>query len=203
MRGAILRKMIAEGRITDPATSRGRLLAAGARLFCLKGYDSTTVRDIAAEVGILSGSIFHHFKSKEEILFGVMLEASISMTEALKFTLARTTGTRDKFRALIWNELSFIHGKTGSAVAVLVYEWRSLSEKSQKAVLAERAKYDDLWMEILIQAREEGLITIEPEIIHHLIHGAIVWSTKWFHLDGELTLEDLVDRIVILAMDKN
>lgn len=203
MRGVILRKMIAEGRIADPATSRGRLLAAGARLFCLKGYDGTTVRDIAAEVGILSGSIFHHFKSKEEILFNVMLEASISLTEALKFTLARTTGTRDKLRALIWNELSFIHGKTGSAVAVLVYEWRSLSEKSQKAVLLERENYDDLWLEILIQAREEGLITMEPEIIHHLIHGAIVWSTKWFHLDGELTIEDLVDRVVILAMDKN
>ena len=51
---------------------RGRLLSAAAQLFREKGFDRTTVRDIAAAVGIQSGSIFHHFKSKEDILYSVM-----------------------------------------------------------------------------------------------------------------------------------
>ena len=66
--GQLLRNMIASGQISDPASPRGRLLAAAAKLFRAKGYSRTTVRDLAAEVGILSGSIFHHFNNKDEIL---------------------------------------------------------------------------------------------------------------------------------------
>ena len=54
---------------------RGRLLSAAAHLFRDKGFDRTTVRDIAAAVGIQSGSIFHHFKSKEDILYQYLMPA--------------------------------------------------------------------------------------------------------------------------------
>lgn len=82
--GALLRKLISEGRVTDPDSPRGRLLTAAARQFRQKGYGATTVRDLASEVGILSGSIFHHVKNTEEILFGIMLEMTISLAEAVQ-----------------------------------------------------------------------------------------------------------------------
>ena len=81
--GELLRKMIAAGQISDPASPKGRLLAAAAKLFREKGYSRTTVRDLAAEVGILSGSIFHHFANKDEILFGVMREVVSAMNASL------------------------------------------------------------------------------------------------------------------------
>ena len=67
---------------------RGRLLSAAAQLFRDKGYERTTVRDIAAVVGIQSGSIFHHFKTKEEILFAVMEEVIHFNTERLRAAIA-------------------------------------------------------------------------------------------------------------------
>jgi len=51
---------------------RGRVLRAAAYLFHLQGYSRTTVREIAQVVGIQSGSLFHHFKTKEDILCAVM-----------------------------------------------------------------------------------------------------------------------------------
>src|SRR5699024_6491414 len=51
---------------------RGKLLSAAARLFRDQGFDRTTVRDIAREVGLQSGSNFHHFATKEDILQRVM-----------------------------------------------------------------------------------------------------------------------------------
>ena len=68
---------------------RGRLLSAAAHLFRDKGFDRTTVRDIAASVGIQSGSIFHHFKSKEDILFAVMEEVIQFNTEFQLITCSR------------------------------------------------------------------------------------------------------------------
>ena len=56
------------------ASPRGKMLSAAARLFRDQGFERTTVRDIARETGIQSGSLFHHFPSKEDILFAVMVE---------------------------------------------------------------------------------------------------------------------------------
>ena len=70
----VMQEMVAEGRLTDPESARGKLLQSAAHLFRNKGFERTTVRDLASAVGILSGSIFHHFKSKDEILRAVMEE---------------------------------------------------------------------------------------------------------------------------------
>ena len=70
----VVRELIASGQVTDPESARGKLLQTAAHLFRNKGYERTTVRDLASAVGIQSGSIFHHFKSKDDILRAVMQE---------------------------------------------------------------------------------------------------------------------------------
>ncbi|POC72277.1 TetR family transcriptional regulator, partial [Vibrio vulnificus] len=64
----VMLELVATGQLTDPESARGKLLQTAAHLFRSKGYERTTVRDLASAVGIQSGSIFHHFKSKDEIL---------------------------------------------------------------------------------------------------------------------------------------
>ena len=64
----VMQQLVAAGRVTDPESARGKLLQTAAHLLRSKGYERTTVRDLAGAVGIQSGSIFHHFKSKDEIL---------------------------------------------------------------------------------------------------------------------------------------
>ena len=76
----IIQQLVDEGQVTDPSSARGRLLSAAAHLFRLRGYDRTTVRDLGAALGIQSGSLFHHYKSKEEILKAVMRETIIINT---------------------------------------------------------------------------------------------------------------------------
>ena len=79
---SILRSLVADNLVSDPAGARGRLLHEAAKLFRDKGYERTTVRDLAAAVGIQSGSLFHHFRTKEEILKAVMVE-TIRLNTAL------------------------------------------------------------------------------------------------------------------------
>lgn len=198
--GAIMHTLVADGRISDPGSAKGRLLAAAAKLFREKGYAGTTVRDLAAEVGILSGSIFHHFSNKEEILFVVMLEVVIAMEEALKDALAEAETTRDKIRALITTELDFIHGEAGNATAVLIYEWRVLSREQQQKILKGRENYFKYWHETLQQAKADGLTVIEPEYLRQLLHGALAWTTYWYKPDGKLSVEQLSDRALTLVV---
>ncbi|WNC74203.1 TetR/AcrR family transcriptional regulator [Thalassotalea psychrophila] len=195
--------MISQNRITDPSSPRGKLLASAAKLFKKKGYSKTTVRDLAAEVSILSGSIFHHFKNKDEILFAVMNEVVIAMDEALKSEIKKAHTTLDKIRVLIYIELQFIHGKTSNATAVLLHEWRALIPEKQQQILSSRADYFQLWDEVLIQAKSEGLIEVEPEYLRHFLHGALTWTSHWYQAGGELSIDGLTDRVLILALKNN
>ncbi len=196
----VLKEMIAEKRISDPESPRGRILVAAARLFREKGYNRTTMRDLGANVGILSGSIFHHFTNKDEILFAVMDEVVIAMDEALKVSLSKANTINDKIRALIANELDFIHGKTSNATYVMVYEWRALSEGYQQQIMQGRAGYFELWQSTMSEARRQGVITMEPDCLRQLLHGAILWTSHWYKSDGKLTMRQLTNRIMSLAI---
>src|SRR5262245_1868672 len=104
-------------------TPRGRLLRAAAHLFSTQGYAQTTVRDLARAVGILSGSIFHHFESKEVILEAVMIEVSARGAERMRLAAEAESAPLDRVRALIRCELESIHGDTGEAMTLLASEW--------------------------------------------------------------------------------
>lgn len=92
---AVMQELVDSGQVTDPDSARGKLLQMAAHLFRSKGYERTTVRDLAAAIGIQSGSIFHHFKSKEEILRSVMEETIVYNTALMRAALAEAQGTRE------------------------------------------------------------------------------------------------------------
>ena len=195
---SIMRSLIAENLVSDPASARGRLLHEAARLFRDKGYERTTVRDLAAAVGIQSGSLFHHFRTKEDILKAVMVETIRLNTALMQAAMEAVTTSRDKLQALIRAELESINGQTGEAMAVLVFEWRSLSEASQAYVLELRDIYERLWLDVLEALREEGVLAAEPFVVRRLLTGALSWTVTWYRPAGGLTLDDLTEQVVAM-----
>ena len=181
---------------------RGRILTAAAHLFRHKGFERTTVRDLAQEVGIQSGSIFHHFKTKEEILRHVMIEVILFNTARMRNELAAAQGPRDSLLALIRCELQSINGETGEAMAVLTNEWRSLKPDSQTEILALRDTYEQMWLDILNQAQTAGLIpkTVDTFIMRRFLTGALAWSQFWFDTQGSLSLEQVAEQALALAI---
>jgi len=196
----VLKKLVEEGIITDPQSAKGRLIQAAARLFRDKGYERTTVRDLAAEVGILSGSLFHHFKNKERILRAVMEEAILLNTETMKAALAEADNSKDRVLALIKCELASILGDTGAAMTVLVFEWRSLNEDSQAHILGLRDIYEQLWLDALNEAKDDGLVVIDPFILRRLLTGALSWTVNWYDEEGDMDLDALSRNALSLAV---
>ncbi|MEH6500606.1 MAG: TetR/AcrR family transcriptional regulator [Pseudoalteromonas distincta] len=190
----MLAELIAAGLLTDPATPRGRLLQASAHLFSSKGFERTTVRDLAAAIGIQSGSIFHHFRSKDDILRAVMEETIHCNTAIMRAALEGLDEPRERLLALIRCELQSILGGTGEAMSVLVYEWRSLSAEGQQLILGLRDIYEAVWLEVLQQAYEAGLVTLEPFILRRLLTGALSWTITWFNPQGEMSLDELAEK---------
>nr|WP_218131177.1 TetR/AcrR family transcriptional regulator [Pseudomonas benzenivorans] len=197
---AVMRDLVANGSITDPDSARGKLLQTAAHLFRSKGYERTTVRDLASAVGIQSGSIFHHFKSKDEILRSVMEETIRYNTALMQASLNEASTLRERLLALIRCELQSIMGGTGEAMAVLVYEWRSLSAESQQFILALRDTYEQLWLDVLGEAKAAGYFKADPFILRRFLTGALSWTTTWFHPEGPMTLEQLAEEALSLVV---
>ncbi|NNB43846.1 TetR/AcrR family transcriptional regulator [Pseudomonas chlororaphis] len=195
-----MRQLVANGQLTDPDSARGKLLQTAAHLFRNKGYERTTVRDLAGAVGIQSGSIFHHFKSKDDILRAVMEETIHYNTALMRADLAEASSVRERVLALIRCELQSIMGGSGEAMAVLVYEWRSLSAQGQADVLALRDIYEQIWSQVLGEAKDAGFIKGDVFITRRFLTGALSWTTTWFRADGSLTLEQLAEEALTLVL---
>ena len=198
----VMRALIDSGQLTDPDSARGKLLQTAAHLFRNKGFERTTVRDLASAVGIQSGSIFHHFKSKDEILQAVMEQTIRYNTALMRAALAEAGSVRERLRALIRCELQSIMGGTGEAMAVLVYEWRSLSAQGQAQVLALRDIYEHLWLEVLGQAKDAGYIRGDVFITRRFLTGALSWTTTWFRAEGGMSLDELAEQALILVLEE-
>lgn len=183
-------------------TPRGKLLSAAARLFRLQGYDRTTVRDIATSVGIQSGSIFHHFSSKEDILFAVTMEVIRFNTERMRRAVEASEDPQEQLRALIRVELQSIVGDTREAMIVLVRDWRCLSNDKQQMALVVRAEYEGYWMQALNALRDQGRLQTEPTVMRRLINGMTSWTSSWFDEGGALDLDGLTEVILQRSLDK-
>ncbi|CBL44659.1 Transcriptional regulator [gamma proteobacterium HdN1] len=181
---------------------RGRILSAAAHLFREKGYERTTVRDLAQEVGIQSGSIFHHFRAKEDILREVMIDVILFNTERMEQAVAEAASTVEKLRALIRCELISITGDTSEAMAVLISEWRCLGADSQQYILGLRAKYEAIWLRVLVQLKEEALLAdgVDVFVLRRLLTGALGASHYWYNPKGPMGIDAITEQAMLLVV---
>ena len=193
-----LEKIPSFGCLDD--SPRGRVLRAAAHLFRVNGYEGTTVREIASLVGIQSGSLFHHFKSKEEILFTVMKEVIEYTSAKQNDAIGQVSSCREKLKALIISELDAINGVTCDAMTVLVFEWNALSRAHQHDLLELRTEYENTWVGILQQLKAETGYVQSAHVWRKFLVGSIAWTVTWFKKDGSLSLEDLAEQLLLMAL---
>jgi AcrR family transcriptional regulator len=138
------------------------ILAAAASLFRRQGFERTSVREIAQELGMTSGSLFYHFASKEDLLVMIMEEGLRDITQAVRQAQATEKRLPERLLAMVQQHLAALLGPRLDAMTVLLYEWRSLSPEAQQRILALRDAYEALWTESLNEAAQLGLV--DPDV---------------------------------------
>ncbi|BFM11550.1 atu genes transcriptional repressor AtuR [Simiduia litorea] len=185
--------------LKDEASAKGKVLRAAAVLFREKGFARTTVRDIAAEVGILSGSLFHHFPNKESILAQLMEELILGVEEEMDEQSLGVTDNKRRLAVLVACELSAIHAQTGTGFSILMTEWRSLGKTNQAHILSLRNRYEQRWLDCLSALKADGLMPIEPTLARHFIRGAAMETWHWYNPKGAMGLNRLAEQLVSLV----
>ncbi|KZZ35353.1 hypothetical protein A3756_15880 [Oleiphilus sp. HI0086] len=130
----------------------------------------------------------------------MMEEVIIYNTHLMRTKLAAASSAKEEVLALITCEIEAITGVTGDAMSVLVYEWRSLNEGNQRDILKLRDEYEQLWLGALDKAKAEGQIKADTFILRRFLTGALSWTTTWYKRDGEISIEDLAEQALLLAI---
>jgi AcrR family transcriptional regulator len=160
---------------------RGELVRAAAQLFREKGFEGTTIRDIAGAVGMQSGSPFYHFANKHELLMAVMeeglrlgLERSRAVVDAEGLTAV------ERFRQLVRAHYGILHETGGDFIPVMLYDWRSLPAPYRRRIVELKDRYDALWQATLDALHAEGRLGADARIARLMILGAINFSATWY-----------------------
>jgi TetR/AcrR family transcriptional regulator, cholesterol catabolism regulator len=178
-------------RRPDDAGRRGQLIRESARLFRQKGFEATSVRDIAAATGLQSGSWVYHFKTKQDILAAVMEEGLQRALERIEAIGREQLSPREHFRSLLRAHLDTILAPGQDFIPVLLYEWRALAKKSRPRVVALQRRYEAVWDEVIAQLQRSGEWAQPTRIDRLLMFGALNWMAHWYRPDGSFDVAQL------------
>lgn len=168
---------------------REALLDAAAAMFAAKGFDGTSIRDIAGAVGMLPGSLYYHFKSKEELLLAVYRKGVARFEAAIDEALGRTVAEPwQAIEAACAAHLSILLDGGDYARIVNPEFVRSFPPEMLPVLNAERDRYERHFEKLI------AALPLEPETDRWLfkvsLFGSLNWSQTWYR-KGRYTPRDI------------
>jgi len=186
-----------KGAVTDEDSNRRQqLLRASARLFREKGYDGTSVRDIAQATGMQSGSWVYHFATKQDILEAVMEEGLVDALARIEAIAALDLPPRRRFEQLVRTHLDTILGPGQDFIPVVLYEWRSLEAAARRRVTVPLKRYEAIWQAAIARLQQSGEWPGRTRIDALLLFGALNWIARWYQPAGPLGVDALAGECV-------
>ncbi len=192
------RKRQAKGNGEDVNASarRALIMREAAHLFASRGFEATTIRDIAAAAGILGGSIYYHFQSKEDIFFAVHTAGMESITGAVLAAVERYDDPWERLEAAAVAHCSALLATGDLPVIVSPYYSESLKAMRPKLV-AQRDAYDKIIAGVVDSLNLPATIDRHVFRLHFL--GALNWVPTWYKANSGLSAEDIGRQLVAMV----
>ncbi len=190
----------AEASASEDDSRRNELIAKSAKLFREKGYEKTTVRDIAAAAGMQAGSWFYHFKTKHDILVAVMEQGLTRSLQDIEAIAAQSLVPREAFRQLVTTHLKTLLGPNNHFIAVLLYESRSLDKSAYGKITALMGRYEAIWDEAIDALHRSGDWTMPTKLDRLLLFGALNWTAQWYRPGAGISIEELAEQAITFIL---
>jgi len=171
-----------------------------AQLFRDRGFDATSVSDVARALGLTKAGLYHHFESKEALLFEIMMFGLDKVRDEVVVPVRAIRDPAERLRQLIVRHARITTRNQG-AVAHLGDEIRALPPTARRQVERRQRIYFDLVRDTLRELRSKGrLQQVDPTVATFSLIGMILWLPRWFRQDGRLSQDDVADTIADIAL---
>jgi len=188
------------GQVGRPGYDLDSLLAVAVAVFIERGYDGTSMEDLASRLGIGKSSIYHHVSGKAELL-RLAVDRGLDALVAVLDEPGATSGPAiDRLEHLVRRSVQVL-------VAELPYVTLLLRVRGNTAVerraLARRRELDHALSELVLAAAQEGGVhpDLDPALTSRLIFGTVNSLVEWYRPRRDLTAEQLADTVVRIVFD--
>jgi AcrR family transcriptional regulator len=189
---------------------RQEILRTAARLFQQRGYDATSMNDVAGALKLSKGGLYHHFQSKDEILFEIMNHA-MEITEERVLTPVRgIADPEERLRALIRLHIEVVLSPRDREITVMLHENHPLPPALRKRINSRKKDYvhflENLMAEVQEKSREKGPNKIQQatkakvsaRAAAFALLGMINWIYQWYKPEGDLQAQNLIPQFTDL-----
>jgi AcrR family transcriptional regulator len=178
------------------------VLDAAAKVFYERGYADASVQDVADELGILKGSLYHYIETKEDLLFR-LLEELHDEVQAILEEVAAAEGLKPlQSLALYVRKQVQFNLENLPRVAVYYNDYERLSPDRRAQIVARRKLHERFVAELIERAQELGEASseLDARLLSNFIHGTIIWTYRWYRPGGKVGREKLIDTCEAFVM---
>lgn len=195
------RQVGSTGKQKKPATRLEEVLRSAANIFFAKGFHATSIEDVARDVGMLKGSLYYYIKSKEDLLFRLLM-AGIEDGDAFIARQIDVHGDpvvqleqaiRAQIDYIVQNRVPF---------GLFLHEFDSLSGKRQHKLISVMSRYNSRFVDLVRRGQQQGkLVEGEPWIIVNGILGMCNWLYRWYDPDHASDPQQIKDIFLKIIFD--
>ena len=185
--------------------SRQEILRTAARLFQQRGYDATSMNDVAAALKLSKGGLYHHFQSKDEILFEIMDHAMQITEERVVNPVRGIADPEERLRALIRLHIGVVLSPRDREITVMLHENHPLPPSLRKRINARKKDYihflENLMAEVQSKSRNanQSKARVSPRAAAFALLGMINWIYQWYKPEGDLQTQNLIPQFTDLV----
>lgn len=186
---------------TAPTNDRlAEIYRTAAQIILRKGYDATSVNDIANALGMTKAGLYHYINGKKELLFDIMNFGLDELDEEVVTPAQSINDITARLHFIIASHARLVTRGNG-AITILVDEITALAPAQNRKITHRKRTYFDCLRETLNQLKAEGkLHDVDTTAATFSLLGMINWLSRWFRQDGALTEEQAAEEIVKIAL---
>jgi AcrR family transcriptional regulator len=182
---------------------RGELLDIAARLFAERGLRATTVRDIADAAGILSGSLYHHFDSKESMVDEILSGFLDTLFDRYREIVAQPLDPRRTLEAIVVASFEALD-EHHAAVAIYQAEARRLADQPRFSYIPQRlTEFRRMWHDVLEAGMADGSFraNLDVELCYRFLRDTVWVGVGWYRPGGKLAIADIARQYLSIVID--
>lgn len=169
-----------------------RILERAARLIFEKGYEGTSMQDIADACGLTKAGLYHHVPTKEALLLAIMEYGMDLFEEVVLARVEHITDPLERLRMTMLHNLELVTTDSSKEVTIILHEHQTLTGEAQKKINARKKRYVRFLEESFRQAMARGQIrNVDPTIASFSLLGTVLWTYKWYRPDGRISPQQL------------
>src|SRR2546428_2929196 len=172
---------------------RNRIYEVAAEVFHRKGYDNTSMSDVARAAGLTKAGLYHHVASKESLLYTI-LDSGLDMTESYVVKpLEEIADPLQRLKTMIDLHLQLVLEERNLEVTGLLHECKTLSPADRTRINRRKKEYVKMSTKLIADVIKKYNITdLNPKLAAFALLGMLNWTYQWYKPSGSNSREEIV-----------